>query len=282
MSHYIIDYSNNYSCIDRNAADAFVLRNKQATIYQNKSGESRIAIPVWRGKEMKIVHRKITLVEGTDLFIIRKKTLPLFDTLSSNCYAIHTLNDLNSRKIDDLSISAKVFKTMGWAKSRAKEIPFLLTHPRVIVEKYHRKRVRDAMEGKTPKKIIVKLSEILPAHPLEGNAAAEAKNKERIAALKKNRVQFDDLFSTRQPITQEFIDSIMESTSPIQLAYDERSGKCIAFDGNSRLIAIKRFFKEVYPDKDPEIEINVYKVDSQLMKPALPDRDFSYESSVSL
>lgn len=259
---------------NRDAADAAVNKTKQAAIYREKGGTYGIALPIWNGKTMSIIHRSIVL-ERSGLFHIIHKTIPQFDSLKSNMYKRWSLKELHAVKIEDSSVIVDVVKTLNWLGERAQEIPFLVQNPDVLVNKYYRKRVRDAMANIKPIKVQVKLSDILPAHPLEGNPTAVSKNKERIEALKKNKPEFDKRLKAQEPLTQEFIEGNMESSSPIQLAYDKASGKCIAFDGNSRLIAIKRFFAEAYPGVDPIIEINAYPVAPDLIKHAIPKSDYS-------
>lgn len=164
------------------------------------------------------------------------------------------------------NLIARIKNALAWAWSRLKELPFLIKNPSILIDKFYRWRVRGVMETIPPKSVIITLSHILPSHPLEGNGAAQKKNEARIEILKKNKNQFDQILKEKSPvISQQFIEGMMDSTSPMQLAYDSLENRCIAFDGNSRLMAIQRFFAEAYPGIDPKVKVSACEIDPKLL-----------------
>lgn len=142
------------------------------------------------------------------------------------------------------------------------------------MEKNYRRKVRNAIADKSTEKRTVRLSQLLPAHPLEGNEVAENKNRERIAALGTTRLS--SLIVENETIRQDVIEEALPSTSPMQLVFDRDSGKCVAFDGNSRLIAFKRFCEQNHPGIDPLMEVNAYELDPDEISIDIPWRDYSF------
>lgn len=145
-----------------------------------------------------------------------------------------------------------------WIVSRTKEIPFLLRNPQIIANKFRRMNIRNEMKKIIPETKIIKLSNILPSHTIEGLTVAEIKKRKRVIELEKKKYDIDHYVNNNQPIPQTFFYQIMDSSTEIQLAFDRSSQICVALDGNGRLIAIKEFFAMHYPNIDPDVEIKVY------------------------
>ncbi|MES2273272.1 MAG: hypothetical protein V4487_03685 [Chlamydiota bacterium] len=197
-------------------------------------------------------------------------TIPIF-----TCNLMHSCFCGTWNLIKNNSVSIRISNNITWmigrvkeVASKANEIPYFIRHPRLIIKLYYRQRVKDAMMNLEPTQIKTKLSQILPAHPIEGNSPAVNKNRERVLALKKYKQQFANLFCHHKPITKEWIERIMQSTSPMQFAFGNHTGKYITFSGNSRLIALKLFCSEEFPNLDPEIEIPIYLIDPRLIDDA--------------
>jgi len=115
------------------------------------------------------------------------------------------------------------------------------------------------MANSVSEKMSVKLSMIVPSHPIKGNWVAENKCCERVVILKKNK----DLLQSGNTYSLELIQKLMPSSAPIQCVYDEK--RFITFQGTGRIFALKEFFQK----EDPSIEITVYKVSPALFRKAI-------------
>jgi hypothetical protein len=149
--------------------------------------------------------------------------------------------------------------------SKAEEIPYFLRRPWILIDLCYRARVKYVIARQKPLLQCVKLSEIISSHPLEGNSFAMKKNAERVGLLIVNKVHFDTCIKSREPFTQELLERLMPSSSPLQAAYSAHFGKFVVFNGNSRILALKAFVAMAYTNENPAIEINTYTVNPRLI-----------------
>ncbi len=159
---------------------------------------------------------------------------------------------------------SRVSNNFWWVVGRAREIklreiPYFLLHPSLIISLIYRQRVKDAMVNSVSKKMSVKLSMIVPSHPIKGNWVAENKCRERVFILKENK----DLLLSGNTVSQKFILKLMPSSAPIQCVYDKK--RFITFQGTGRIFALKECFEK----EDPTIEITVYNVSPALFRKAI-------------
>lgn len=163
------------------------------------------------------------------------------------------------------SCCSRVSNNFWWVVGRAREIkiremPYFLLHPSLIISLIYRQRVKDAMAKSVSAKMTIKLSMIVPSHPIKGNWIAENKCRERVVILKKNR---DLLLSGR--LSEKLTNKLMPSSAPIQCVYDQSSRKYITFQGTGRIFALKECFEK----EDPTIEIIVYTVSPAIFRRAI-------------
>jgi hypothetical protein len=190
---------------------------------------------------------------------------------SQKCRMARTCARINSCCCYFLS---RISNNILWVAGRAceikvNEIPYFLTHPGLIVSLLYRERVKAALANLQAIRITTTLSKIEPSHPIEGNWRAEQKCRERMEKLRDQKSRFDILLNRDAPISQAFIDDILKSTLPMQCVCDNFSKKFITFNGTGRLFSLKAFFLEEYPNCDPKIEIDVYRVNPGLIKKAI-------------
>lgn len=156
---------------------------------------------------------------------------------------------------------------------KLKEIPYFVTHPRLIINLLYRERVKRVMGNLQAERkvetVCTTLSMIEPSHPIAGNFYAERTCRERIDVLKTHRVEFTRLLNRNDPITENLLDKLLKSTLPIQCVFDKTRKKYISFDGTGRLFALKSFFQKEFPRCDPKIEISVFHVHPDLLKRAI-------------
>ena len=171
---------------------------------------------------------------------------------------------------------SRICNNISWIVGRAKEIfskaneiPYFMTHPNLIISLLYRQRVKDAMANLQAIRTTTTLSKIEPCHSIEGNLNAEKKCRERVETLRKHKVQFDLLLNQGAPISQKFVDNLMKSPAPMQCVFDDFRKNFITFNGTGRLFSLKTFFQEEYSSCDPEIEIDVYRVNPDLIKRAI-------------
>lgn len=160
---------------------------------------------------------------------------------------------------------SRICNNFWWVVGRARELkiremPYFLLHPSLIISLIYRQRVKDAMANSISAKMTVKLSMIVPSHPIKGNWVAENKCRERVVVLKENKVLL-----LSGGISQKLIEKLMPSSAPIQCVYDQNSRKYITFQGTGRIFALKDFFQR----QDPTIEIAVYKVSPSVFRRAI-------------